>query len=325
MSRTLLPLALILLLPAALSASEKEPRKPSPFAPSLPQLTDEEEEAIDHIVGRFIAYDTGQLRGDEGKKALRDFQKLGPEAIFGLIRGLNRAALMDASCPAVTIGKKVASILRATKDPELLQYARENIGAGVTRTLHGGVLRDLRFLCLLRQRAVARTTSTVRRQKPVKTPRTMSITELSTAVTKAHGPQLRRYLSELAQRDGDEVINALGSAAATRDKEVGPLGRTYLVRHLSRLSASAIRPKLKDDRPAVRAAAAQAVGNKRYRLGGELIDLLSDTSPDVRQAARQALVKLSGGKDFGPKPDASDKQRAEALEKWRTWWAGQGK
>src|SRR5205085_5707284 len=118
--------------PASLSTDKPEatPRKPSPFAPSLPELTEEEEAKFDAIVDRFIQYDTGRLRGPDAKKALEDFQRLGPEATFALIRGLNRAAAIDHSCPALTIGRKLSGILKTTKDTELLQFARENVGAG---------------------------------------------------------------------------------------------------------------------------------------------------------------------------------------------------
>src|SRR5688572_30752368 len=80
----------ILLLVAVARADE--PRKPHPFAPSLPELTEEEEKKLDGIIDRFILYDIGQLRGEEGQKAVREFAKLGPEAIPALIRGINRAA-----------------------------------------------------------------------------------------------------------------------------------------------------------------------------------------------------------------------------------------
>jgi hypothetical protein len=328
MSRTLLTLGLVFFLPAALPASpdKKEPRKASPFAPSLPQLSDKEEEAIDRIVDRFVLFDTGRLRGAEGRKALREFQALGPEAIFGLIRGLNRAAQIDASCPALTIGKKIASILRGTRDPELLEYARENIGAGVTRTRHGAVLRDLRVVCTLRKAYLARSNLTPRPRKPSpKSLHSLSVPELRTALTTAHGPRLRQILAELVVRDGDEVISALHSAAATKDREVGPLGQSALVRHLSRLSSEKVKDRLKDERVVVRVAAAKTAGLKRYPLGAELTDRLGDTSPEVRRAAHQALVKLARGADYGPKPDASEGERAEAVKKWRAWCDRQGK
>src|SRR6516225_4793947 len=77
------------------------PRKPSPFAPSLPELTQEEENQLDETIDRFIDYDSGKVQGPGAKKAVAEFHKLGPEAIPALIRGLNRAAKIDHSCPAV--------------------------------------------------------------------------------------------------------------------------------------------------------------------------------------------------------------------------------
>jgi hypothetical protein len=67
-------------LVAAQAPEPKSPRKPHPLAPSLPQLTDEEETELDRIVDRFILFDTGKLTGTEGAKAKRDFDRLGPEA-----------------------------------------------------------------------------------------------------------------------------------------------------------------------------------------------------------------------------------------------------
>jgi hypothetical protein len=144
--------------PSSVSTAQPEttPRKRNPFAPSLPELTEEEEAKLDGIIDRFIQYDSGQLRGPDARMARDEFQKLGPEATFALIRGLNKAAAIDHSCPAVTIGRKLSTILRSSKDRELLQYARENIGAGVERSKHQAVINDLKLNCALRQGALDR-------------------------------------------------------------------------------------------------------------------------------------------------------------------------
>src|SRR5262249_60044157 len=115
MNATFVGLALAFLLPG------EPPRQPHPLAPSLPQLADQEEERIDKIIDRFILYDTGKLHGAEAKQALTEFQKLGPEATPALLRGLNRAAAIEHSCPALVIAKKLARILNATTDVELLE------------------------------------------------------------------------------------------------------------------------------------------------------------------------------------------------------------
>src|SRR5438309_7500923 len=125
----LLTLTAVLMLANEPAVQTETARKPNPFAPSLPQLSDEEENQLDQTIDRFIDYESGKVRGPDAKKVLADFQKLRPEAIPALIRGLNRAAKIEHSCPAVIIAKKLARMLHATKDPELLEFARENVGA----------------------------------------------------------------------------------------------------------------------------------------------------------------------------------------------------
>src|SRR5260370_25192860 len=129
-----LALGFVLLLPLHLLAQSDKPRERHPLAPSLPLLTEKEEEKVDEVIDRFIQQDIGELRGEEGKKAVKEFRALGPEAIPGLIRGLNRAAKIETSCPAVTIAKKLAVMLKASNDPDLLEFARENVRAGITQS-----------------------------------------------------------------------------------------------------------------------------------------------------------------------------------------------
>src|SRR5436305_5203302 len=156
MTPTFLTLTLALLLAGDPVVGKDAPRKPNPFAPSLPELTEEEEEKLDQIIDRFIEHDIGKLTGEEGRRARKAFDRLGSEAIPALIRGLNKAAGIDHSCPAVVIGKKLARMLGSTNDTELLEYARENIGADVTQSRHMVVLKDLRVLCMLRKAEVNR-------------------------------------------------------------------------------------------------------------------------------------------------------------------------
>src|SRR5439155_326513 len=74
----------------------------------------------------------------------------------------------------------------------------------------------------------------------------------------------------------------------------------------------------------VRAAAARVIASKGLKLGGELIDLLGDDKPAVREAAHTALLKLSKGADYGPAKDATTEEREEAGKKWRAWGGEQG-
>jgi len=268
------------------SAQTGKPREVNPLAPSLPLLSDKEEEKIDNTIDRFIQYDMGQLRGEEGKKALQEFRRLGPETIPGMIRGLNRAAKIESSCPAVTIAKKLAVMLRASNDPELLDFARENIGAGITQSRHMAVIKDLRLLCILRKRAVGNNPVIVR------TP---------------------------PRQDQEPITLAVPDAPPVDP----PKRDTKSERTLRSLSTEALKDKLKDTDAAVRATAARIVGSKRLPLGAELIDLLSDDAGEVSQAAHQSLVRLNRGTDLGPAADADETERAAAIKKWREWWAKQ--
>ncbi len=295
----------------------KEKPKRSPYGPSLPYLTKEEEEKLDAIIDRFMEYDIGRLRGEEARKALNDFKALGPESIPALVRGVNRAAQIEHSCPVVVIAQKLGRLLAASDDQELLEFVRDEIGAGVGRTRHAAVLQDLRLGVTLRKNALAQ-----RPQGGPKSPRAMSIAELTDAASSERGPRLRTLLTELEKRRGKEVVTALANAAGHYDKDIQKLGRDLLERNLSRETEAVIKSKLTDtdDLEEVRKAAVRVVANRMPRLTTELIELLADEKETIRTAAHTALVKLSRGQDFGPTSDAGKEQIAEAQAKWRSWW-----
>jgi hypothetical protein len=337
MHATLLTLTLALAYPADPPKDLETPRKPNPLAPSLRELTEEEEKAVDEVIDRFIQYDSGQLKDADGKKVVRDFQQLGPDAIPALIRGLNRAARIDHSCPAVTIARKLAKMLRGSKDTELLEFARENVGAGVERSRHMNVIKDLRVICMLRKNQVINLGLAAEESAPTllkgtlvpadpwkKSVAKMTISELGEAAGKERGERLKTVLGELGQRKGDMVIAALGSAAATYDGDTQKQARELLDKQLAGLKASEIKEKLKDDRAEVRAAAARVVASKKLPLESALVDLLTDDEKVAWQAAHDALVRLCQGTDLGPRPNASDAERKEAAGKWRTWLQQRG-
>ncbi len=323
MSSTLL--SLLLLLNADPAATDT-PRKPNPLAPSLPQLTDAEEEKLDHVIERFIQFDIGKLKGEEGKKALKDFNDLGPEATFALIRGLNKSASIEATCPAATIGKKLVAIIRRSNDPELLDFCRENIGAGITKSPHLGILKDVRFTAQMRKRDVGNRpiARPVDPPKPDNPLAKVATKELASRAGSERGDKLKAVLTELEQRPGELVLPALGVATEHYESDVASHARELLVKHLGRQPVSALKEALKNDRAAVRGAAARAA-EKYPQLGEELIALLDDKEADARQAARESLVKIAKGSDHGPARDASAADRAAAIKLWRAWWLKQAK
>jgi hypothetical protein len=315
---------------AGQTPAEKTPRRPSPIAPSLPELTREEEDHLDQVIDRFIRYDIGQLHAAEGAAALSDFKKLGPEAIPALIRGLNRAAMMEHSCPATTIALKLKKLLLSSSDMELLQFARENIGAdGADRSYHARLLQELRFQVLMRRNAMARrpTPAPALATGPAPAPPTrMTAAELAEAAGREHGSRLRPILGELARRNGSDAAAGLATVAGSKsDRAMQQLARDLLDRNLARQGEDYVRARLKDEFSEVRQAAARVVGSRMPKLGGEVIELLDDDVPAVREAAHQALVKLSKREDFGPAAGADKEECARARQRWRDWWDRHGR
>jgi len=326
MTAALVLSTLVCLAPAGIIVrdSSLDNRKPNPLAPSLPLLSKEEQREIQGVIDRFIQFETGKLSAKESAKALADFKKLGPEATFQLIAGLNFAANIESSCPAVVIGRRLAMILSATVDVHLLDFARENIGAGVTARRHMNTIKDLRLGCAIRKGELQSRYLALGYRPGEKTPLQMTVKELTRAAGRERGLRLQAVLTELEKRQGEPVLNTLGAVAESYEPANQKLARTLLSGHLDRQGTQVVREALKSDQVQVRIAAAKAAGARKLPLGVELIELLGDQLGEVRQAARQALVKLSKGLDYGPEATAGETERAEAVRLWRAWWDRQG-
>ena len=300
----------------AQAAGDFKDRERHPLAPSLPRLTKEESQKIEAIIDRMILADTGKLKGADAKKALDDFNRLGPEATFNLIDGLNRTANLESSCPAVIIAKRLASIIGSTEDMQLLAFAKENIGADVTAKRHLNVLKDLQFRIQLRR-------AELNRRAAVKgATEKLSLADLEKAIGSAKGKSLQALLIEVEKRTGPKAVELLARGIASPEPGVAKLSQGLLAKNLQRQSAETLKSLLEHERREVRIAAAQATGARKLRHGAELIALLQDGDPDVRQAARLALVQISG-QDHGPAPSASIAERETAIARWRDWWSKQ--
>ena len=134
--------------PVAPVAAEPPGNQPKPETPPLSDLeiasNVAEQARDDAIVDRFIAYDIGKLPGEAGQQAKRDFDRLSYAAIPSLVRGLNRAALIHASCPVMVISNKLDQALRDNHDPAMLSYALDHLGEGVpSNAPHYGRLQTL--------------------------------------------------------------------------------------------------------------------------------------------------------------------------------------
>ncbi|MBI2807750.1 MAG: HEAT repeat domain-containing protein [Planctomycetes bacterium] len=276
-----------LLLAGAQPATEREPH---PLAPSLPRLTKAESQHVDAVIEKFIQYDIGKLKGPAGKKALDDFNRLGPEATFNLINGLNRAANMESSCPAVIIARKLAGTLGRTSDLKLLEFARENIGADVTAKRHINVLRDLQTGIILRRGYLQRRAAV---SGSVPGLASLSDDKLEKAISQERRtPQLKSLLTEASNRVGSKAVEILLQGISSENPQVSKLSSGLLANNLRRQPPSVLKDLLKHDRPVVRKSAAQQIGARRLPYGEELMPLLKDSDEGVRQAARQALDRL---------------------------------
>lgn len=316
MTTALLTLTLVLAAAEPSTATEKPRPTRSPYGPSLPYLTPKEEDKLDRIIDRFMQYDIGTLRGEDGKQALKEFRELKAEAIPALVRGLNRAAQIEHSCPVVVIAEKLQRLILASDDRELLEFVQDNIGSGVGATRHAGVLRDLRFKVVLRKNRVAqRPPATF---KPVQR---LTAAQLADAASSERGQRLESVLTELEKRNGPEVLAGLANAARSYEPSTRRLGRNLLDRHLGRQKPEVVKEKLRSDDLEVRKAAIRVVGVKMPQLAEPVIDLLADDDNEVREAAHAVLVRLNRGQDLGPARQARKEQVQQAQQKWRIWLA----
>jgi hypothetical protein len=310
--------ALVLGLVLIAADTESRPRKASAIAPSLRAITREEEEKFDEIVNRFIRADTGGLKGPAARKALQELEALKPEAIPALIRGLNRAARLNATCPVLTIHKKLSKMLLSSNDQVLLEYARDEIGADIGRSWYAGTLRDLRVKLMIRKNALAQLGPA--RPAVGKGTTAPSTSELVKAASTERGARLKGVIAELSKRNGKEALAGLAVAASSYDRETQKLAHQGLDAVLGRLTATALRDHLGDDNAEVRRSAIRVAAAKHPSLVGAVIDRLTDEVSEVRAEARAALKKISKGEDFGPFIGATRAQQQQAQRKWRDWW-----
>jgi hypothetical protein len=92
-----------------------------------------------------------------------------------------------------------------------------------------------------------------------------------------------------------------------------------LLQQIVNSDPEALRRKINDDRSMVRLAAVQVIAGRRFHLEGDLIGRLGDPSNGVAQAARQSLVRLARGTDFGPPPKAKKSARDRSIALWKSW------
>lgn len=296
-------------------------REPNPLAPSLPLLSEAEEARYDKIVNQFIKYDLGQLPGAEGLKAKNDFLKLTSESIPALFRGLQISSKLEHSCPVAMISQKLKSFLLKSEDDELLDYARDELTSALEGSRHAPLLQDMRLGVTLRRKVVLA-------NKPAvpKWLLTMTVAEMLKSLGEEENQQKHKLMAqELGRRGDHESLQGLGLFAVSFYPEVKEPSIKLLQEKMRKLKIGEMQEFLKDTNPLLRQKAAEAMGNLKATKGAEdLVPLLLDANGGVQKAAREALVKIGAGKDFGPIDFSNSESVRKSQSEWKRWLTEQG-
>ena len=302
-------------------AATRPMRKPHPLAPSLNQLTSEEEDKLDDVINRFIRADAGMSKSDEAKQAQRDFDALGRDAIPALIRGLNRAAQLDHSCPTLMIAKKLSRMLAASDDQKLLEFGAMRlapVNARQTRRRFGGVAHAMSDTQELPRPLHAAADHYHRSANPAQDAAHSDDRRVDCSGTRARRHRTQDTLGRTGPCKGPEVLLGFSTIIQGNDLETQQYVRGLMDKYLAKQTNAFIKEKLKDKDVEVRRAALRAAA-KSAAFIPNLIDALGDDQAEVREESHQGLLKWRKGEDFGPAADADKQQIQDAQAKWRAW------
>ncbi len=312
---------LLILLIMGQTGQIQAKREPHPLAPSLPLLSEAEEARYDKIVNQFIKYDLGQLPGAEGLKAKNDFLKLGSESIPALFRGLQSSAKLEHSCPVAMISQKLKSFLLKSEDDELLDYARDELTTALEGSRHAPLLQDMRLGVTLRRKVVL-----ANKPKAPKWLLEMTVPEMLKSLREEENQQKHKLMAqELGRRGDHESLQGLGLFAVSFYPEVKEPSIKLLKEKMRKLKNSELQEFLMDPNTLLRQKAAEAIGEIKAIKGAEdLVPLLSDSNAGVRKAAREALMKIADGKDFGPVDYSNPENVKKSQSNWKQWLLEKG-
>ena len=79
--------------------------------------------------------------------------------------------------------------------------------------------------------------------------------------------------------------------------------------------------QLREGPPLLRLIALRVISRRRVPVEKDLIEVLDDPDKSIRQAAREALVRIARGTDFGPSLTATKRDVAQSIDRWRDWLA----
>jgi hypothetical protein len=214
--------------------------------------------------------------------------------------------------------RRLLSLVRETHDPFLSWYVVDNLGKGLPRTSkyydHYEKIRRQIFKDELAVKVHGWQATSTRQTNPkdqLKKRQQMLMLEHGIVEARQRMMQQAEYHALLKTQFEQFARDQ------ARMQEMLP----GLVRTMSQEEPRAVAKKFHDDDPFLRWVAIQVAAKKWMPVEKELIALLDDPYPGIRDAARQALVRLSRGNDFGPAANATAGQIETAQSHWQRWLA----
>lgn len=321
--------------------------------------TDKEDAERDQIVEEFIQFDIGNVRDPRAIERIKTrFNGLkSDDAVPALVRGMNRATRMRASCPITALAGKLRSILGASKDPEVGTYVLRNLEQrdvgqynqhlrGVFTSAEQQVVRvkgkeyaqhqlqrrsdedqqrlayvpGLKLTDLaIREHAAVQSNADPSPGPSPSEPRPAAgrPNGRRTSTPPVPAPDLRKLSVEKLAGRLDDKASQAGALEELYRRASGSTA-AEVARH-----ADAIADVLKEGDDKAREAAARLLGLMRTESAvPQLIDSLEDSSDSVRSAASTALTRITR-QLFGPSDNATPAETQRAVKQWRDWWSRQ--
>jgi HEAT repeat protein len=309
----------------------------------------------DAIVEQFILYDIHQLTGAPGAQARDAFNSAGAEAIPAIIRGINRAAMLSQSCPVIVLANKLRTLLAQCGDPEMVELALDHLGAGVPPAApyyYSLTSLQRELISLLPAGHPRRRIFDIISQAG-------NVPERLAVCMHSDSPEERleavRAVCSAGLPMGDDLLRLLDdsepaiiqAARATlrqmaRNVDYGPepnasaearskavakwrswwvsrADRNSVLGRIERQSDEQLRDTLTSGDANTRWAAALAIRSRGLPYYEGLIEALRDPDSSVRGEARQALVQLADGHDYGPDDTADQAAVDLSIARWEQW------
>jgi hypothetical protein len=259
--------------------------------------------------------------------ARQGLDNLPPMSVPALVRGINCTAQshLGFTEPFSCLNLKLRTLVQDSEDVPSLSYAAVNLGAGISegspfwatvQRMRSQILTNSTFLdrmilelqqSILAKKQFVKTMSTFVTNKK-------DLTNLLSLVSPiCHGDHISPHFKQFQKNQVDLqyllFIKTQKMFSKTQDvfQQMWNKPNPFIVE------------KLKDADPLVRWVAVNIISRKRIPAEKELIELLSDPVAEVREAAHQALVRLSRGTDFGPRLMDSPAKIQQASKRWTAW------